>query len=89
MRKLTTFKRKFEFKDYLPTVAKNVRKYRKLAGITQEQLAVDIEMSPDYLRRFESQRGKEGLTLKKLYKISVVLDVPMSNFFEKDDEKVK
>ena len=82
MRKLTTFKRKFEFKDYLPTVAKNVRKYRKLAGITQEQLAVDIEMSPDYLRRFESQNGKEGISLQKLYRISIVLNVSLDKFFE-------
>ena len=69
--------------DILKTVSKNVRKYRKLANITQEQLAVDIDMSYDYLRRFESQEGKEGLSLKSLYKISVVLGVTMDKFFEK------
>ena len=88
---MTTFQRNFEFNDdnILEVVSDNVRKYRKIRGITQEQLAVDISMTPDYLRRFESQRGKEGLTLKKLYKISVVLDVPMSSFFEKEEEEVK
>ena len=81
---MTTFKRNFNFdNDIIKTVAINVRKYRKLAGITQEQLAVDIDMSYDYLRRFESQRGKEGLSLKSLYKISIVLDIPMNKFFEK------
>ena len=42
-------------------------------------------MSYDYLRRFETQKGREGLSLIKLYKISVVLNVPMNKFFE--DEK--
>lgn len=84
---MTTFKRNFDFdKDIIKTVSKNVRKYRKLAGITQEQLAVDIDMSYDYLRRFESQLGKEGLSLMSLYKISVVLGVPMNKFFEKEDK---
>ena len=83
---MTTFKRNFDFdKNIIKTVSKNVRKYRKLAGITQEQLAVDIDMSYDYLRRFESQLGKEGLSLMSLYKISVVLEVPINKFFEKED----
>lgn len=79
---MTTFKRNFKFPNYLPTVAKNVRKYRKIVGITQEQLAIDIGMSPDYLRRFESQKGKEGISLEKLFRISIVLDVTMDKFFE-------
>ena len=76
----------FDFdKDIMKTVSKNVRKYRKLASLTQEQLAVDIEMSYDYLRRFESQHGREGLSLMSLYKISVVLGVSMDKFFEKEE----
>ena len=52
---MATFKRDFKFNDKIvEVIAKNVRKYRKIAGITQEQLAVDIDMSYDYLRRFES-----------------------------------
>lgn len=80
---MTTFKREFNFNDdIIETVSQNVRKYRKLANITQEQLAVDISMSYDYLRRFESQKGKEGITLTNLYKISIVLGVTMDKFFE-------
>ncbi len=82
---MTTFKREFKFnKNIMETISKNVRKYRKLAGLTQEQLAVDIEMSYDYLRRFESQLGREGLSIMSLYKISVVLGVSMDKFFEED-----
>lgn len=85
---MTTFKRDFKFdENFIKTIAYNVRKYRKLAGITQEQLAVDISISSDYVRRFESQKGREGISLKTLYKISIVLDTPMDKFFEEPDNK--
>lgn len=79
---MTTFKRDFSFnQNVIEIVARNVRKYRKMAGITQEQLALDIGVSNDFLRRFETTFGKEGMSLNTLYKISVVLDVSMDKFF--------
>ncbi len=80
---MTTFRREFDFMENLNIViSKNVRKYRKLVGITQEQLAIDIGVSVDYLRRFETQEGKEGMSIKTLYRISVVLDTPINKFLE-------
>lgn len=85
---MATFKRDFNFKDnILEIVSYNVRKYRKEKGITQEQLAVDIGMSYDYLRRFETQQGKEGISFASLYKISVVLETPLNKFVEDDIDK--
>lgn len=58
---MTTFKRDFSFldkDDIKKNISKNIRKYREEAGITQEQLAIDIGISPDYLRRFETNNGK-------------------------------
>ncbi len=79
---MTTFKREFSFnQSIIEVVAKNVRKYRKIAGITQEQLATDIGVSNDFLRRFETTLGKEGMSLRTLYKISIVLNVTMDQFF--------
>lgn len=83
---MTTFKREFDFEENLNTiVSKNVRKYRKLAGITQEQLAIDIGISADYIRRFETQDGREGISLKTLYKISIVLNTPLDKFIKDED----
>ncbi len=83
---MTVFKREFNFNPHLKkTIAQNVIKYRTLAGVSKEQLAVDIDMTYDYLRRFESQLGKEGISLEKLYKISVVLNVSMDKFFEENE----
>lgn len=82
---MTTFKREFNFNEnILSVISSNIRKYRIEKDVTQEQLAVDIGMSYDYLRRIESQKGKEGISLMSLYKISVVLGVTMDKFFEEN-----
>lgn len=85
---MATFKRDFTFDDdIIKTVAKNIRKYRKEKNVTQEQLAVDIGVSPEFYRKFESTLGSEGITLINVYRISVVLDISIDKFFEenKDD----
>ncbi len=80
---MTKFKREFEFNDrIIEVIAYNVIKYRKIANITQEQLAIDIGVSPEFIRKFESTKGSEGLSLLSLYKISIVLDVRIDKFFE-------
>ncbi len=85
---MATFKRDFTYdEDIIKTVAKNIRKYRKKKNVTQEQLAVDIGVSPEFYRKFESTLGSEGITLVNVYKISVVLGISIDKFFEenKDD----
>lgn len=80
---MTVFKRDFNFDDnYMFVVANNIKKYRKMAKITQEQLAVDIGRSYDFVRRLEYKKGAIGCSLDTLYRISVVLNIPMSKFFE-------
>ena len=80
---MTKFKREFYFdENIIEIIAYNVIKYRKLNGITQEQLAIDIGISPEFIRKFESTKGSEGLSLMSLYKISIVLNTSMDKFFE-------
>lgn len=80
---MTTFERKFSFnKNIMVNVSKNIKKYRKLAGITQEQLAVDVGKSYDFIRRIEYKKGEVGCSIDTLYKISVVLGVTMDKLFE-------
>ena len=84
---MTKFKREFNFNDrIIEVVAYNVIKYRKLSGITQEQLAIDIGVSPEFIRKFESTKGSEGLSLLSLYKISIVLDTSTDKFFVSIDQ---
>lgn len=80
---MTRYKRDFDFNEnIIETIAYNVIKYRKINGITQEQLALDIGVSPEFLRKFESTKGSEGLSLLSLYKISIVLGTSIEKFFE-------
>ena len=66
----------------MQNISKNIKKYRKLAGITQEQLAVDIDRSYDYVRRLEFKKGEIGCSIDTLYRISIVLNQPIGKFFE-------
>ena len=51
---MAVFKREFDFdNNYMEIISNNIKKYRKLAKITQEQLAVDIGRSYDFVRRVE------------------------------------
>lgn len=80
---MTTFKRNFQFEENIMVrVSKNIRKYRKIANITQEQLAVDVEKSYDFIRRLEYKNGKIGCSVDTLYRISVVLGITMDKLFE-------
>jgi len=80
---MTAFKRNFKFDEkFMVKVSNNIKKYRLLAGITQEQLALDIGKSYDFTRRLEFKKGEVGCSLETLYKISVVLNVTMDKFFE-------
>lgn len=81
---MTTFKRNFIFNEnYMMIISDNIRKYRKEAGITQEQLAVDIGRSYDFVRRLEFKKGDIGCSLETIYRISVVLNQPLYKFFKK------
>lgn len=80
---MTTFKRDFNFDgNIMKRISINIRKYRKLSGITQEQLAVDVGRSYDFIRRLEYKKGAVGCSIDTLYKISIVLGVIMDKFFE-------
>ena len=80
---MATFKRDFNFNENIMfNISENIKKYRKIAGITQEQLAVDVGRSHDFIRRLEYKKGAVGCSIETLYKISVVLGITMDKFFE-------
>lgn len=77
----------FEFNpDIKVVIAENIRKYRKLRGYTQEQLALYTELSYDFIRRIETGKGKFGFSVNTLYKISTVLEVPIDDLIKEEKE---
>jgi transcriptional regulator with XRE-family HTH domain len=67
----------------LDTVSANVIKYRKLRGLTQMQLALEIGMSGGaYLGRAEIRKNSQHFNIKHIAKIAKVLDIDISEFFK-------
>ena len=72
-------------------IGKNIKKYRKITIIerkklTQEKLAELINVSVSLISNLESNKSKKGISITNLYKISVVLNIPISKFMEDDNE---
>lgn len=76
---METITKQEENEKLMRTVSKNIRKYRKLRHMTQEVLADKLDISREYIRRFETNEGKEGLTFLNIYKISLILDVKLDD----------
>lgn len=60
--------------------------YRKLRGLTQEQLAEKIKRTPVFIGYVEAPNINKAVSLDTLFDIAVVLDVPAYKFliFEED-----
>lgn len=65
-------------------IGRNIRRLRKEKGITQEELALDLNMSIPNLRRIE--HGEGNPTLKTLEKIAGRLEVSFQNIMEENAE---
>lgn len=66
-------------------VGSNIRKFRSIAGITQEKLALMSGLSQGYINQLES--GKRNYTQKSLELIADAMSTPIIEFFrEAKDE---
>lgn len=63
-------------------VARNIKYYRNLKGLTQNDVAELTGYSPEYIRRIESPNGKKGFTIEAVYIISLALDVDIAYLFD-------
>jgi len=63
-------------------VCSNIKKFRNKRGLTQQELSEKIEISHEYLRQLESQKGKKDFAFYTLYKISLALNVPIDDFLK-------
>lgn len=56
-----------------------VRFYRQQRKLSQEELGLLCNLHRTYIGSIE--RGERNITLVNAYKISIALDIPLSNFF--------
>ena len=59
--------------------------YRKLRGLTQEQLAEKIERTPAFVGHVEAPNIKKAISLDTLFQIATTLDIPAYKFFQFDE----
>ena len=56
-----------------PSIGKKIREYRKERGLTQDELAEKVNLSPNHMGALE--RAEKNLTLATLINIANALDV--------------
>lgn len=66
-------------------VGKNIKKYRKLKGLTQVQLADLINYSPNFISNMESSTH-QTFSLGTLWRISLALDIEMHQLFIEENK---
>lgn len=59
--------------------------YRKLRGLTQEELAEQVGLTPAYIGHLEAPNIAKALSLDTLFDIATVLDVAPKKFLTFED----
>ena len=62
--------------------AANVRRIRKLKGLTQEQVAEGADLHPNYVSSVE--RGERNISICNIERIAIALDVAMAELVSKE-----
>ena len=63
-------------------VRKNIRKYRQLKCMTQQELADAADLSHGYIREIESLNMGSTFSLDAVEKIAIALELNIKDFFE-------
>lgn len=66
---------------YYQIVRQNIRKYRKMQGFTQQDLAEMTDMSREYITDIENESRNKHLTIAVLGRIAEALEIPIGDFF--------
>lgn len=74
---------KYEINIY-EQIARNIKKYRIISGITQAVLAEKVGVSHEFIRRIESKKGIKTFSVDTIWKISLALDIGIEKLFEID-----
>lgn len=72
---------KEKYAEYYTDIGLKIAHYRKLCGLTQEQLAEKIDKSWSFIAQLESIKSTKGISLDTLFDISEILNVPVYKFF--------
>lgn len=71
-----------EHKDIYKLIGQNIKKYRKMQKITQEQLAMKANLSYDFIKNLETKNVYATISIETLSVIADCLNVPIVKLFE-------
>ena len=77
----------FTNKNIYDTVRMNIKKYRKLKGMTQQELADASGYSHGYIREIESIKMASTFSLDAVERIANGLDINFKLLFEENDKQ--
>ena len=77
---------KFDNRDNYIKLGLKISYYRKLKGLTQEQLAEILDMSTAFIGKIEAPNIVKAVSLDSLFEIARILGIPAYKllFFEED-----
>lgn len=83
---MTTLQRnKNKISNIYITVSKNIKKYRELKNMTQQELANKSGYSYAYIRRIEAPSCTKNFSIQTIYIISIALEIPIKYLFDDKD----
>jgi len=69
-------------KELKKRFGENLRKYRKECGLTQEEFAEKLKISPQFYANVEN--GTKGMSMEVLYRLTKVADVNLNSFLAEE-----
>jgi len=72
------------YKIYIQ-ISQNIKKYRKIRGLTQQELSQKTGYSYSYIRKIEGPNCPKNFSILTLYIIAKSLDIDIQCLFDKDD----
>ena len=73
--------------DVVQLLGANVRRYRKLKGMTQEQLALEVGMERSYISDLE--RGTRNPSVRALGRLAEALDIQPSALLDRTEPRTR
>ena len=59
------------------TIRRNIKKYRKMRGLTSAQLAERVGLSHDFILQIESEKARYNFSVETFCKIAQALEVTL------------
>ena len=72
------------YADKYRQIGLKIAYYRKLRGLTQEQLAEKLELSAAFIGHVEAPNVNKAVSLDTLFDVAAALDVPPYKFLQFD-----